>query len=583
MSRFATTDFSKRSTLGKIWALTYPFWRSEEKRVAWPLLLVVLALNLGLVYLLVLLNQWNNDFYNSLQNRDFVAFKEQLLKFGLLAFIYIAVAVYQVYLRQMLQIRWRRWLTGAFLDDWLEQRTYYRIELSAQGTDNPDQRIQEDLQTFTEMTLGLAFDLLRSVVTLISFVAILWGLSDAFTFMLGETEISIPGYMVWFALLYAIVGTWLTHKLGRPLIGLNFNQQRFEADFRYGLVRLRDNAEGIAFYRGEGDEKRGLMVRFGSVLSNYFQLMRMNKRLNWFTNVYDQFAVIFPFIVAAPRYFNGTMQLGGLMQTASAFGRVQDALSWFVSAYTSLAAWKATVDRLVSFQQAVVDASEAAAHGGIDSAESADGALHAQSLDVGLPDGRVLIGAAECAFQPGTNVLLTGPSGSGKSTLFRALAGIWPFGRGRVHLPPAASVMFLPQRPYLPLGTLRDVISYPAAGSGFAEDALTEALALCGLEHLTPLLDEDHRWSQRLSPGEQQRLAIARVLLNQPDWLFLDEATSALDEAMETRLYALMRERLPNTTLISIAHRSSVAAFHDTQVRLMPGDGAPGTLAMVPV
>ena len=577
----------KLSTTGnnqfsKVWALVKPYWQSEEKGIAWLLLGVVVALNLGLVALSVAFNKWNNGFYNSIQNKDYEAFKSQLLYFAALAFGFIVVAVYQSYLRQMLQIRWRRWLTGVFLTDWLANRCYYRIELKGQGTDNPDQRIQEDLQAFTESTLGLTLDFMNSVVTLFSFVAILWGLSGAFGFSAFGHEINVPGYMVWCALVYAIVGTWVTHKLGRPLIALNFQQQRYEADMRYGLVRLRENAEGIAFYRGEDDEREVLQHRFGLVFGNFIALMNYRKRLTWFTAMYGQLAVIFPFVVAAPRFFSGKIQLGDLMQTASAFGRVQESLSWFIDSYTQIAAWKATVDRLTSFHEAIQQAATAAADPHTIGLETTgDDAIAARDVDVALPDGRVLLGHVGCTLRRGQHVLLSGPSGSGKSTLFRALAGIWPFGRGRVQVPAGARTLFLPQRPYLPLGSLRAVIAYPRGAHLVSDAEIKNALAACGLEHLVEHLDEEHRWSQRLSPGEQQRLAFARVLLNKPDWLFLDEATSALDEEMERRVYNLVREQLPDTTMVSIAHRATVASFHPRRLRIEPVAGGEAKLVEV--
>lgn len=576
-------SITRNDQFSKVWALVKPYWQSEEKGMAWLLLAVVVALNLGLVALSVAFNKWNNGFYNSIQNKDYAAFKSQLLYFAVLAFGFIVVAVYQSYLRQMLQIRWRRWLTGVFLTDWLANRCYYRIELKGQGTDNPDQRIQEDLQAFTESTLGLTLDFMSSVVTLFSFVAILWTLSGAVSFTLFGQVIHVPGYMLWCALVYAIVGTWITHKLGRPLIGLNYQQQRYEADLRYGLVRLRENAEGIAFYRGEDDERKVLQHRFGFVVDNFLSIMNYRKRLTWFTAMYGQLAVIFPFVVAAPRFFSGKIQLGDLMQTASAFGRVQESLSWFIDSYTQLATWKATADRLTSFHQAIQEAAAAAQDPhAIGLEANSESSISAHDLDVGLPDGRVLLGPVACSLRRGQHVLLSGPSGAGKSTLFRALAGIWPFGHGRVQVPAGATTLFLPQRPYLPLGTLRDVVTYPRGAQSVSDVDISAALNSCGLAHLSTSLDEEHRWSQRLSPGEQQRLAFARVLINKPDWLFLDEASSALDEEMERTVYTLVREQLPDTTMVSIAHRPTVASFHQRHLRIEPVAGGAAKLVEVP-
>lgn len=562
---------SDSGTFSRIWALIKPYWQSDEKSMAWLLLLVVIAMNLGMVYLLVLLNQWNNDFYNSLQNKDFAAFKVLLAKFCGLAFVFIVVAVYQIYLRQMLQIRWRKWMTERFMADWLEKRTYYRLELSSDGTDNPDQRIQEDIKEFTGTTLLLGLDLMRSVVTLVSFVTILWGLSGAFALTVGGVEYSIPGYMVWFAIGYSALGTWFSHKIGKPLVTLNYDQQRYEADFRFGLVRLRENAEGVAFYRGEAGERQALSSSLKQVIDNFMALMIRGKRLNWFTNFFGQLATIFPFVVASPRYFSGAMQLGGLMQTASAFRQVQEALSWFVDSYQALATWKATADRLTGFHESILRVQSHVEP--IVEGTSSEAALTASGLEVKLPSGATLISSLDMILPAGSNVLVSGPSGIGKSTLFRALAGIWPFGAGRVSLPAGARTLFLPQRPYLPLGTLREVVCYPAGTAGFDDTAIRAALEDCGLPHLAGELDTAQRWSQRLSPGEQQRLAFARVLLNRPDWVFLDEATSALDEELEQRLYGLLRERLPQTTLVSIAHRPTVAAFHARRLRLTPGAG----------
>lgn len=557
-----------RVFLRDLWALTRPYWFSEERWAARGLLAVILTMNLGMVYLSVLFNEWYRIFYDALEARDMPAFWHQIGRFGMLAAIAIVIAVYQVYLRQMLMIRWRRWLTGRYLDEWLDRQTYYRMQLAGRPTDNPDQRISEDLRQFVGDTITLVLGFISSAVTLVSFVGILWGLSGSLTVPVAGISLTIPGYMVWAALVYAILGTWLTHKIGRPLVRLNFDQQRYEADFRFGLMRFRENAEGVALYGGETEEQKIFGNRFSAVVDNWWSIMRRQKSLTWFTSFYGQAAVLFPFLVGAPRFFSGAIQLGGLIQISSAFGQVQTSLSWFVEAYTSLADWKATVDRLTGFRKSIADTHSLLPATSVARRESSDGALALDHVSVSLPQGGALIADAGIRFAPGEAVLLTGPSGAGKSTLMRVLAGIWPFATGTVQIPAKARVLFLPQKPYLPLGSLRTVLSYPQAPG--PDDALLDVLRLCDLDHLKTRLDEEGNWSLRLSPGEQQRLAFARALLYRPDWLILDEATSALDEAAEGRLYRLVRERLPDAGIVSVGHRSTLAAFHDRRVNLVP-------------
>ncbi|MBV8575643.1 MAG: ABC transporter ATP-binding protein/permease, partial [Acetobacteraceae bacterium] len=559
------------------WRLARPYFAtSDEKWSARILLLAIIVLNLSLVGMSVVLNFWNREFFNSLQNKDWQAFIGLLFwyhrtesgfmpGFSEVAAVYIVVAVYRTYLNQWLQIRWRRWLTGRFLDEWLADRAYYRIGLTtdrpAIGTDNPDQRIQEDLRDFVETTLSLGLNLLSQVVSLFSFVGILWGLSGSVT-LFGFT---IPGYMVWVAIIYAAIGTTLTHLVGRPLAALNFRQQRVEADFRYALVRLRENMEGVALYRGEEEEKGNLAERFTHVIHNWWAIMHRTKLLNSLIAGYEQVAVVFPFVVAAPRYFSGALPLGGLTQTAGAFGRVQDSLSWFITAYATLAGWRATVERLTSFHRAIVIARAAASGEGFELTRGASDAVALRRLTLDLPNGASLLKDANLTFRTGESVVVSGRSGSGKSTLFRAIAGIWPFGSGQVERP-EERCLFLPQRPYIPLGTLRRVITYPAPESAFDPQQVAEALAEAGLPALVPHLDEDENWAQRLSGGEQQRVALARALLAKPDWLFLDEATASLDPESEAHLYQTLKEKLPNTTIISIAHRPTVAQFHDKRI-----------------
>jgi vitamin B12/bleomycin/antimicrobial peptide transport system ATP-binding/permease protein len=570
------------------WRLAAPYWRSEERWRARLLLGVVVALNLSLVGMSVWLSYWNREFFNSLQAKDSDAFWDLLLwgrqtdsgpmpGFVLIAAVYILIAVYALYLRQALQIRWRRWLTEEYLERWLGDRAYYRIALTDPGTDNPDQRIADDIRLFVDDTLALGLGLMNSVVTLASFVVVLWGLSGP----LDILGLDIPGYMVWVALIYAVLGTWLAHKVGRPLIGLNFHQQRVEADFRFALVRLRENAEGVALYGGEADERRGLLQRFHALMENWWGIMVATKRLTFFTAGYTQVAVVFPFIVAAPSYFGGSIPLGGLTQTAGAFGNVQGSLSWFVDNYARLTEWGATVDRLTGFWGAVRAAREAAERGeGVHATpDAAAPGVVLQDLRLALPDGRVLMEVPEARIAPGERVLVAGPSGSGKSTLFRAIAGIWPFGSGRVRVPEAGQALFLPQRPYLPLGTLRRAVCYPRDAASFTDAEIAEALEVAGLAQLIPRLDEEAAWAQRLSGGEQQRVALARALLLKPGWLFLDEATASLDPEAEARFYATLRERLPEATLVSIAHRPAVAQYHDRALRVRDGRLVEGAAA----
>jgi len=387
--------------------------------------------------------------------------------------------------------------------------------------------------------------------------------------------------MVWAALVSAIAGTCRTHTIGPPSIRLNFDQQRFEADFRFNLVRFRENVEGVALYAGEADEGRTFRARFARVVGNWWGIMRQQKRLTWFTAGYNQAAVIFPFVVAAPRFFRGEIPLGGLMQTAQAFGQVQQSLSFIVNAYADIAEWRAVVNRLIGFRDAI----ERVRHevSGIRLAPSADARLSLEHVDLALPNGRPLLDGVSLSVARGDAVLVTGPSGAGKSTLFRAIAGIWPFGRGEIRRLEHGRVLFLPQIPYLPIGTLREVVSYPVPAAGVDDGALREALAACGLPHLVARLDETGHWAQTLSPGEQQRIAFVRALVQRPEWLFLDEATSALDEPTEAQLYRLVRARLPGTTIVSISHRSTLGPFHTRRLQITPRSGAPASLEEVAV
>ncbi|MEO5660109.1 MAG: ABC transporter ATP-binding protein/permease [Polaromonas sp.] len=565
----------------RVWRLAAPYFHSDDKWKARGLLAAIVLLNLAAVYMLVLINDWNRVFYDALQNKDAAVFWTQLGRFTYLAFGFIIIAVYRFYLTQLLEVRWRAWMTANYLQRWLADHAFYKLELArfssadphtdnAQApSDNPDQRIQEDINLFTSYSITLSMGLLNAVVTLVSFVGILWSLSGAFAFTLAGASYSIPGFMVWMAVLYCVAGSVITHYIGRPQIKLNFQQQRVEADFRHHLVRVREYSESIALDKGEAVERAQLDTRFAAVLANYLQLIKKQKNLVWFTNFFGQAAVVFPFIVAAPRFFSGAIQLGELMQIASAFGRVQDSLSWLVDNYSSLAAWRATTDRLTSFEDnisAVAQQGRAQAASNLiahDAHPLAAGMLAVNDLSLSLPTGATLLSGATLQAGPGENVLIKGESGSGKSTLFRALAGIWPFSTGQTQLP--LDAMFIPQRPYFPDGSLRNALAYPQPAAHYGDEALRQALNDALLPQLTSRLDDQDAWSQKLSGGEQQRLAIARVLLKKPRWIFADEATSALDEAAEKTLYEklLASVKAARGSLVSIAHRPSVAAFHD--------------------
>ncbi|MCY1260286.1 Vitamin B12 transport ATP-binding protein BacA [compost metagenome] len=555
----AANDAVRSRFFSRVWQLTAPYWRSEEKGMAWLLLVVVIALSLVGVGVSVWLNSWYRDFYNALQNKDLDSFIRLILHFCGIAAAAILIAVYRLYLTQMLTIRWRRWLTEKHFAAWFGGKNYYRLEQRGH-TDNPDQRLTEDLNSFTDTTLSLGLGLIRNLVSLVSFSVILWGVSGSIELF----GITIPGYMFWAALLYALVGSWLTHLIARRLIGLNNQQQRYEADLRFGLVRVRENAESIALYNGEANENQRLLTRFHNVWSNFWELMKVQKRLTFFSSGYAQIAIIFPLVVAAPRYFAGKIQLGELMQINSAFGNVQDGLSWFIDAYAGLANWRATCDRLLSFRAAMSETAQD--EPGIEVHNGGD-ALQLRRLALDLHDGRVLLEPSSLNLAAGEHLLIGGASGGGKSTLLRAMSGLWRHGSGQVQMP-AGRCLFLPQKPYLPIGTLEAALCYPEESGRHGRERLQEVLRLCRLEQLVPRLDEAQHWQRLLSPGEQQRLAIARALLYAPDWLFLDEATSAMDESDEAALYQVLLEQLPGVTLVSVGHRTSLKRFHPRQLRL---------------
>lgn len=553
------------------WRLMSSYWHSQEKWKARGLLAGVIALTLGQVYMLVLLNGWNNDFYNALQQRAFESFWPLIGQFAGFAFLHIIFAVYAIYVRQILEIKWRNWMTDKYLDRWLGHQTYYRLQVAGQDDmDNPDQRIADDINSFVNLTLGLFVGVIKQATSLVAFVVILWNLSGYLDIPLGDTVLSVPGYMVFVTLIYSVVGTWLAHKVGRKLIRLNYDQQRFEADFRFSMVRVRENSESVAFYGGEKPEMQNFRERFALVIGNFWGLMKRTKLLNFYVNGYAQIAIIVPVLMCAPQYFNGTMQLGGFMQTISAFGRVQDALSYFVESYDSIAQYVAVIRRLGGFAGHMEEAE--ALTSSFDFTRNTSNALQLWQMDIALPDGRQLAEKLSIAVPAGKRLLISGGSGAGKSTLLRAIAGIWPYGTGEISLPTGWRTMFLPQRPYLPLGSLRRAIYYPQPVPENVDDNLAGLLERFGLQKLAGQLDAVDDWSRILSLGEQQRLAFIRILLLRPDIVFLDESTSALDEPREAQAYEILHQMLPQMAVVSVGHRSSLLNCHDKQL-VLAGDG----------
>lgn len=493
--------------------------------------------------------------------------------FLVVTFLYLLSSAYRIYVRQALEIRWRRALTADYVERWVGPHAYVQPELHHEKMDNPDQRIQEDVRDFVASALGLSLSLLAAVTTLVMFGGLLWNLSARFPIPAPDDHVHVAGSLLWIAVGYGLVSMWLTHLVGRRLVPINFDRLRFEADFRYGLTRFRDHAVAVALSRGEEVERRGAAERFAQVVRNWWQLIRAQRDVTILTGAIGQANNVVPVLVAAPAYFAGAISLGTIIQIRIAYGQVSGALAWFVFAYQEIARWRANVERLATFTE-VMDATDRRfEEGGIRVEPVADGVLRLEDLRLEEPNGRVLLDSATAAVAAGGRLAITGPSGTGKTLLLRAIAGIWPFGAGRIEVPVGARMMFVPQWPYMPMGTLRAAAAYPAPESTFPDDRVREALALLGLERLRDSLDETAPWDQILSPHEQQRLALVRVLLHAPDWLFLDKATSALDEAREEQAYALLAEKLPGTTIVSIAHRPGVEHLHTARWRLAPREG----------
>lgn len=565
-----------RELIVGLFHLITPYWNSEEKKSARLYLAGIITLTIAAVYMTLLLNEWFNSFYSALQNYDSDAVYRGLLRFTGLAFAHIAFAVYSYYLQQRLALRWRKWMTKNYLAKWTGQQMYYRLEMFSQGTaDNPDQRISEDINLFTARTLSFMSGLLRSATTIVCFIFVLWNLSEILSFSAAGQEFHIYGYLVWTALAYSVLGTWITHKVGHRLVSLNYLQQKLEADFRFSMVRLRETAESVAFYNGAAKEEAFLSNRFMTLLRNTLFIIKKQKQLSWLTNSYAQIAIIFPFVVTVPRYLSQNISLGGLMQIANCFGKVQDAMSYFVDVYASLAEWQSCAERLLSFDKhiAAIEKETEEKSGSLVREETPD-RLRLTDVTISVPAmdenkrTREIISSASCTIKSGEHVILKGPSGSGKSTLLRTLAGFWPYVKGHISMPAPSEMMFIPQKPYIPMGTSAEAASYPLETAD--KEILSLLLVECGLSHLMEKPDTEADWSHILSLGEQQKLAFVRVFLRKPKWVFLDEATSAMDEETEEKMYRLLTA-LPGTTVISIGHRSTLDKWHDRVLRIENG------------
>lgn len=548
-----------------MWRLVTAYWRSSYRVQAYFFFIFVILMTMSLVGLDVLLSYWYNDFYDALQAYDKRSTIDLLKVFAFLAAMMIVLAVFRYYVSQIFGLRWRRWLTEKFISRWLQKRTYYLLEQFDEKTDNPDQRIQEDAGAIVSLTLDLSMGLVSSVTTFFAFIFILWHLSSVVTLDLGSLgTYHIPGYLVWVGVIYAAIGTFLTIKLGNPLVMLNFEQQRREATFRYAAVDLRNHAENVALYRGEVHQRNILQRLFDKALENYFQIIKRQKKLLWFTAGYNQLSVFLPLLVALPNYFNKVFKLGGLIQTLGAFNRVQDSLSYLVNSYTTIAQWQAVGRRLTTFINHMNEVeANAEAQNKLEFTKHIQNTIHAKNVSIGTPRGQGLLENINEEFKHGAHYLIKGISGVGKSTFIRAVAGIWPYAAGEVVLPKDKLIMYIPQKPYMPIGTLEEAIMFPDKEHPEMKAQVETVLKRCNLEHLLPRLQDSAAWSDQLSPGEQQRVAFARVLLHKPDWVFLDESTSMLDMANEQRLYQLIKTELPHCSIISVGHRQSLDVHHD--------------------
>lgn len=551
-------------------ALIGSYWKSSQRVSAYLFAGAILLITVLLVGFDVTFNYWYNYFYNALQAYDVHSTIQLLVIFTVLAALFIITQVYRYYISQYFALRWRRWLTDQILNRWIDKRGYYLMENFDERTDNPDQRIQEDVGSLITTTIDLTVGLVSAITTFPAFIYILWTLSGVLKIPLGTWgTLYIHGYLVWAGIIYNLIGTILTFKIGKPLINLNFEQQRREATFRYAAIDLRTHSEHVALYRGEGHQKVILKDLFRNVLDNWYAIILRQKKLLWFTGSFNQAAVLLPLLVALPNYFGKVFLLGGLMQSIRAFSSVQESLSYLVNAFTTIANWKAIAKRLTTFLNHLHETElQAVKENQLKVEKHKTNSIEAKDVSISMPNGEPLLANINQKFEHGKSYVIKGPSGVGKSTFVRTLAGIWPFASGEALFPENKNIMFLPQKAYMPIGTLAEAIMFPDKKQTVSDATLKKILRDCNLENLIPRLKETAHWSESLSPGEQQRIAFARVLLHKPDWVFMDESTSMLDMKNEEHLYQLLKKQLPHSSIISVGHRPSVDGFHDHVVNM---------------
>lgn len=557
--------------LRRSWQLTKPYWTSEEKWHALAMLVAILLMAVAMVGLNVYISYWNRQLFNALQDFNEGVFPRLVLYFLIYLVVFIAIAIFQYYIQSLLQLRWRRWLTFHYVDKWVNHSRYYQLELDRHYSDNPDQRITEDIDAYTNLSLSLIIGLFSSILTLVSFIGLLWHISGNLTFSLAGHTFVITHYMVWVAIIYSFIGNWLAHVIGRKLISINYYKQRVEANLRFSLVRLRENGRAIAQMKGDRTERGQIRTRFQDIWEATRALIKYNKRLLGYSSGFSNLANIFPLFAAAPQYFAKQITLGNLSQISMAFGNVQSSLSWFVSSYSDLANWRTVVERLDNFNDALNKLPEPNQRPGQLFRQEENARPELSDLELTLPDGTSKLSIDNLVLNKGEDTLIEAPSGAGKSLLFGLLSGNWPFWQGKVTMP--ISTFFVPQTPYLPIGTLKEVLAYPGTSAHYTAEEIETVICEVGLSQLVAQLDTHAHWERMLSPGEKQRISFARALLRRPEWLFLDEATAALDLSAEQSLYQLLKERLQGTTLISIAHKNTLTHFHLRVVVLSQSEG----------